>query len=119
MKCPKCYSNLIWYKVLRISRWTSIECPQCKALLNRSLNLQVAVVLLIGFFVLLAVFCLILYVGAQYGVMGAVISGLFLLLPWALAIAYLDSKTMRLVPVKRQKGCKALLGHKSIGDNDQ
>lgn len=76
-------------------------------------------VLLIGFLVLLAVLCLILYVGAQYGIMGAAISGLFLLVPWALAMAYLDSKTVRLVPVERQKGCKALLGHKSIGDNDQ
>ena len=40
MKCPVCKTKQSFWKLIRISRWTSITCPQCSSRLNRRQNVQ-------------------------------------------------------------------------------
>jgi CXXC-20-CXXC protein len=114
MKCPNCNNNIAWYKILVISRWTSIECPKCNTLYNRRIDLQVLFILLLSYVGLLGCVLSAVYISTFWGIASGIILGMLIFLILALLIKYIDAQTIRLAAVEKRQGFKAILGHKYI-----
>ena len=100
MVCPNCHSQIPWYKVALITRWTNLRCQTCQQEWNRNLDLQIWLILLVGASGI-ALPCLWI-VHKHFGdplwlLLGALL-WLLLSCVWLPCITYLDAKTVKLVP---------------------
>jgi len=114
MKCPKCNNYIEWYKVLRLSRWTSIECSRCHSLYNSKLDIQSIFIFLFTITGVIGAALIASFFIVYWGITSGIIIGIILALLWLVISAYVDAKTVRLAPVEKRQGFKAILGHKYI-----
>jgi len=49
-----------------------------------------------------------------WGITAGIILGFILVLLWSMITSYVDAETVRLVPVEKRKGLKAILGDKYL-----
>jgi len=114
MKCPNCNNDIAWYKLWKISRWTSIECPNCLSLYNRKLDVQLLFICLLSIAGLIGAALIVLYFIVYGGITLGIITGIILAFLWLVIIYCVDAKTVRLVPAENRQGIKTILGHKII-----
>jgi hypothetical protein len=87
MKCPTCHHSISPFKVLLITRWTSIKCNKCGTCSGRALNLQfwfISALLIIPLALLKSALNL------QF-------------LVWMLIVMFIDAYTITLVPKRREE----------------
>jgi len=89
-----------------ISRWSSLECPSCSVLLNRSLNLQVFMVSTAWLPIVLIVAILPIPIWVRLA-LGAVS-----ITTYMIALPFIDASTVRLYRAHRRSGLGVLLGHR-------
>ncbi len=118
MKCPNCNNDIAYGKSWKISRWTSIECPKCQTLCNRSLDLKIFLVSLLSMIVFIGVLLAAILIIIKWGIIPGIIFGIAFTLLWMWFVLYLDGRTMSLVPAEKRKGIAKVLGHKIIKDNN-
>ncbi len=108
MKCPNCNSKLSKLGLFRITAWSSLKCPRCKALLNRRIDLQLFLVALLGTSLAMIVPFLVLIQTGSWPLFYVSIV-LLVLLVWIT-----DMLTVKLHKAEKRSGISRVLGHKIV-----
>jgi len=88
-KCPVCGHKFIPWEAWKITRWSSISCPACKAKLNREKDTQFFMVVLLG--IIGPAICMLLQLSLLWFMVSAIVS--------AIVMYVADTLTVRLVKV--------------------
>ena len=98
-KCPNCSARFIPWRVWAITRWSCISCPSCGARLNRRMDWQFGILILVGLSALQIVTSILMASTSwPFWVLGlAVFVGIY----WLADIA-----TIRLVVAGKPKGLR-------------
>jgi hypothetical protein len=100
--CPRCSMRFVPWRIWAITRWSCISCPACGARLNRRIDWQFAVLLIVGLtLVQLGVLTLVVWTSWPVWVPSLAV---FLVAFWLL-----DMLTVRLVVAGEKRG---ILGYK-------
>jgi hypothetical protein len=106
MKCPKCQNKFHPLRVVLITRWSSLICPECQSRLNRRIDLQLCLVSMVPIIaMLLGVLLPIAFQIKVFVILTLVVITVFLM-------SFVDAATIRLVSAEKQNGWRKILGDK-------
>ena len=108
MKCPNCNFSLSKWKLLKVTAWSSILCPNCETLCNRKADKQLLLISVVGTLVAIIVPILVFVESDSFTFYYASLALVILLM------CVVDIFTVRLYRAEKRKGKSAILGHKIV-----
>jgi len=106
MKCPKCQYRFHPLKVVLISRWSSLVCPECQSRWNRRIDLQLILVTIVPLSVMSL--CALLPLEFRIKILVVLALGLITLF----FMMFVDAATIQLVVAKKRIGWWKIIGDK-------